>query len=130
VLTVSVHGENNFPFRKQRSRIDVGLPDKTGDNEYVARVRELLPKVIEFAPAVIFYQSGVDGLAGDRLGRLSLTHEGLKERDRTVIELAKFHRIPWVMILGGGYGDPIESTVHAHANTFRTAAELYPQMES
>jgi acetoin utilization deacetylase AcuC-like enzyme len=130
VLTLSVHGENNFPFRKQRSRIDLGLADGTRDDEYLAQVREVLPKVIEFTPDVIFYQSGVDALAGDRLGRLALTHEGLKERDRTVMEAAKLHGIPLVITLGGGYGDPIERTVQAHANTFRQAAALYPQMES
>jgi acetoin utilization deacetylase AcuC-like enzyme len=125
VLTLSVHGENNFPFRKRRSGIDLGLADGTGDDEYLSHVRELLPQVLAFAPDVIFYQSGVDGLAGDRLGRLALTHEGLKERDRAVMEAAKMHGIPLVIALGGGYGDPIECTAEAHANTFRMAAEMY-----
>ena len=78
VLTVSIHGENNFPFRKQRSRIDVALPDGTGDDEYLQHVERLLPEVLAFDPAVIFYQAGVDGLAGDRLGRLALSPEGLQ----------------------------------------------------
>jgi acetoin utilization deacetylase AcuC-like enzyme len=125
VFTLSVHGENNFPFRKQRSGVDLGLADGTGDDEYLAHVRELLPQVLAFAPDVIFYQSGVDGLAGDRLGRLALTHEGLKERDRAVMEAAKMHGIPLVIALGGGYGDPIERTAEAHANTFRMAAKMY-----
>jgi acetoin utilization deacetylase AcuC-like enzyme len=125
VLTLSVHGENNFPFRKQRSRIDVGLPDGTGDDAYLEQVSHLLPKICEFAPEVIFYQSGVDGLLGDRLGRLALTHEGLRQRDRMVLKIAKLHGIPLVITLGGGYSDPIERTAEAHANTFRVAAQIY-----
>ncbi len=125
VLTISIHGENNFPFRKQRSRIDIGLPDGTGDEEYLYHVRCMLPAVLAFSPEVIFYQAGVDGLASDRLGRLALTHEGLGHRDRLVLEGASVHRIPIVITLGGGYSDPIEATAEAHANTFRIAARIY-----
>ena len=128
VLTISIHGENNFPFRKQRSRVDIGLPDGTGDQEYLSRLREVLPGVVDFRPEVLFYQSGVDGLAGDRLGRLALTHAGLGERDRLVFEISRLHRIPVVVTLGGGYADPIARTVEAHANTFRTAAEVLGAM--
>ena len=117
VLTVSLHGANNFPFRKQRSRIDVALADGTGDAEYLRRLREVLPRVTDFRPDVIFYQSGVDGLAGDRLGRLALTLDGLKQRDRLVLEASG--GIPLVITLGGGYAEPIERTAEAHANTFR-----------
>ncbi|HXB70201.1 MAG TPA: histone deacetylase [Candidatus Acidoferrales bacterium] len=124
VLTISVHAENNFPFRKQRSRMDIGLPDGTGDEVYLSRVSDLLPNVVDFRPDVIFYQSGVDGLAGDRLGRLALTHAGLVERDRLVFEISRLHRIPVVVTLGGGYADPITRTVEAHANTFRTAEKV------
>jgi acetoin utilization deacetylase AcuC-like enzyme len=125
VLTVSIHGENNFPFRKQRSRIDIGLPDGIGDAEYLARVKEVLPQVLAFAPEVVFYQSGVDGLAGDRLGRLALTMEGLLARDRMVLAAAKENGIPLVVTLGGGYSNPVERTAEAHANTFRTAVTVY-----
>jgi acetoin utilization deacetylase AcuC-like enzyme len=121
VLTLSMHGENNFPFRKQRSRIDVALADGTGDAEYLHQLQEVLPEVTAFRPEVIFYQSGVDALAGDRLGRLALTLDGLKRRDRLVLEVS--HAIPLVITLGGGYGDPIERTAEAHANTFRQALE-------
>jgi acetoin utilization deacetylase AcuC-like enzyme len=124
VLTLSVHSENNFPFRKQRSRIDIGLPDGTADGEYLGRLRDILPRVAEFRPDVIFYQAGVDPLAGDRLGRLSLTLEGLRERDHAVFTLVKNCTIPLVVTLGGGYGDPIERTAEAHANCFRTAAAV------
>ncbi|MDQ6665991.1 MAG: histone deacetylase [Acidobacteriota bacterium] len=122
VLTVSVHGAHNFPFRKQRSRIDVDLPDGTGDAAYLAALERLLPEVFRFSPEIIFYQSGVDGLATDKLGRLSLTHAGLMERDRMVLARCKKSAIPVVITLGGGYSDPIEPTVEAHANTFRIAA--------
>ncbi len=125
VLTVSLHGENNFPFRKQRSRIDIGLEDGTGDEPYLARLRAAIPAVRDFGPAVVFYQSGVDGLAGDRLGRLALSHRGLQERDRIVFEFTKSAGVPVVVTLGGGYAEPIAETVRAHANTFRTAALVF-----
>jgi acetoin utilization deacetylase AcuC-like enzyme len=125
VLTLSMHGENNFPFRKQRSRIDIALADGTGDAEYLNRLQDVLPKVTAFRPDVIFYQSGVDGLAGDRLGRLALTMEGLQQRDRLVLEASR--GIPLVITLGGGYAEPIERTAQAHANTFRTAAGVTPR---
>ena len=130
VLTLSMHGAGNFPFRKQRSRIDVELPDRTEDPEYLSRLEEVLPRVFDFRPEVIFYQSGVDALAGDKLGRLALTHEGLRERDRMVIGGARSRGIPLVITLGGGYSDPIERTAEAHANTFRTAAEIVSALRS
>lgn len=125
VLTFSMHGRNNFPFRKQRSRIDVDLEDGTADECYLTRLAEALPAVFDFAPDVVFYQSGVDALASDRLGRLSLTHEGLKRRDRMVLERARSYGAPLVVTLGGGYSDPVELTAEAHANTFRMAAEVF-----
>jgi acetoin utilization deacetylase AcuC-like enzyme len=125
VLTVSIHGENNFPFRKQKSSIDIGLADGTGDDEYLTRLHDVLPAIAEFRPEVLFYQSGVDGLAGDRLGRLWLTHEGLRERDNTVCEFARKNGIPLTITLGGGYADPITRTAEAHANTFRAAARWF-----
>jgi acetoin utilization deacetylase AcuC-like enzyme len=126
VLTVSLHGENNFPFRKQPSKIDIGLPDGAGDDEYLSRLRAVLPIVREFRPPVVLYQAGVDGLTGDRLGRLSLSFDGLKERDRMVFDFARSLGIPIVVTLGGGYAAPISRTAEAHANTFRAAAAVYP----
>jgi acetoin utilization deacetylase AcuC-like enzyme len=124
VLTVSIHCENNFPFHKQQSGIDIALPDGTGDDEYLARVREVLPAVAQFRPEIVFYQSGVDGLAGDQLGRLRLSPAGLIERDRTVFTFVRKHAIPLVVTLGGGYSDPIERTVTAHVSTFRAAWDV------
>lgn len=125
VLTLSLHGANNFPFHKQRSRIDVELPDKTGDDDYLRALDSALPCVWEFAPDLVFYLSGVDALESDVLGRLSLTYAGLGARDRRVIGQARKRLIPLVITLGGGYSNPIELTVGAHANTFRVAAETY-----
>ena len=83
MLTLSIHGGNNFPFRKQASRIDISLEDHTEDDEYLEKLAAVLPEVMRFNPGLVFYQSGVDGLHEDRLGRLDLTHEGLRLRDRT-----------------------------------------------
>jgi acetoin utilization deacetylase AcuC-like enzyme len=121
-LTISLHGGNNFPFRKQRSTIDVALPDGTRDHEYLVALENVLPPVREFQPDLLLYQSGVDALAGDRLGRLSLTHGGLLERDRKVVGFAHKLGVPLAITLGGGYAQPIEDTVCAHATTFRVAA--------
>ena len=124
VLTLSLHGAHNFPFRKQRSRIDVELADQTGDADYLRALDSALPRVWEFAPDLVFYLSGVDALSSDVLGRLSLTYAGLEARDRRVIGAARKQRIPIVITLGGGYSNPIEQTVQAHASTFRTAREV------
>lgn len=124
VLTTSVHCRANFPFRKQRSKIDIELEDATGDDEYLQVVEDLLPRIADFKPEILFYQSGVDSLATDALGRLSLSHAGLKQRDRRVCTFAKEIGVPLVITLGGGYSKPIEHTALAHANTFRVAAEV------
>jgi acetoin utilization deacetylase AcuC-like enzyme len=123
--TLSIHGRNNFPFHKQQSTIDIELDDGTCDEEYLERVAEALPPLLAFAPDIIFYQSGVDALAGDTLGRLSLTPEGMSARDQLVLE-ATAH-LPLVITLGGGYSKPIEHTVDAHEQCFTLAAQLRNQ---
>ena len=127
VLTVSLHGANNFPFRKQRSRIDIAFPDGTGDDPYLRALSGALDQIVNFTPEIIFYQSGVDGLQGDRLGRLRLSLEGLARRDRMVFEMCALHRFPLVLTLGGGYADPIARTVEAHAATYRAALRSFHQ---
>jgi len=124
VLTISLHGAHNFPFHKQRSSIDIELADGVEDGAYLETLAGVLPRVPAFAPDLVFYLSGVDALAGDALGRLALTHAGLAERDRRVISLCRGHSLPLVITLGGGYSNPIEATVEAHANTFRLARAL------
>ena len=128
VFTLSLHGRKNFPFRKQRSRLDVELEDATGDDEYLAALDSAMNAVLEWKPQVLFFQSGVDALACDRLGRLAMTHEGLRRRDRMVLSRCRQSGIPAVVTLGGGYGDPIEATVEAHANTYRVAFEIFGDM--
>ena len=123
VLTLSLHGANNFPFRKQRSTMDVAFEDGTGDDEWLAGLAAVLPSVAEFRPEIIFYQSGVDGLREDKLGRLALTLGGLQQRDQLVFKTIQDIGVPVVITLGGGYSEPIECTVAAHAQTFRLATQ-------
>lgn len=125
VFTVSIHGANNFPFRKQRSRIDLELPDGTRDEYYLSSLERILRAVTDCEPQVVFYQSGVDGLEGDRLGRLSLTPKGLLRRDQMVLEFTNEKNIPVVVTLGGGYSEPPGRTATVHAGTFRTASEVF-----
>ena len=121
VLTLSLHCKANFPLRKQQSVIDVELEAGVGDEEYLRELEQILPRVWEFEPKIVYYQSGVDGLAADRLGRLKLTHAGLGERDRMVMRGVRELGVPFVITIGGGYSEPIELTAEAHANTFRVA---------
>jgi len=125
VFTLSIHGARNFPLRKQRSVLDVELPDATSDDVYLQALRPALQRVWDFGPELILFQSGVDALATDRLGRLSLSQSGLARRDTAVIEHAHRCSIPLVVTLGGGYSDPIEQTVSAHTQTFLQAADVY-----
>jgi acetoin utilization deacetylase AcuC-like enzyme len=103
----------------------VELPDETGDEEYLSALDLVLPRVLDFAPEIVFYLSGVDGLESDVFGRLALTHEGLKARDFRVIGACFANQLPLVITLGGGYSKPIDLIAEAHANTFRVAAEIY-----
>ncbi len=125
VLTISVHCRTNFPFRKQQSKVDVELEDGVQDEQYLRVLDDLFAKIRDFRPEILYFQSGVDGLASDALGRLSLSHAGLRERDYKVLSFARSNHIPLVITLGGGYSKPIEHTAVAHANTFRVAAEIF-----
>ncbi len=125
VFTLSIHGESNFPFRKKQSRLDVPLSDGVEDAEYLDRLDEVLPAAFGFRPDIVFYQSGVDPLATDALGRLSLTPQGLVERDRMVFKAARRFGAPFVLTSGGGYSRPIELSAHAHAGTYRTAWQMF-----
>jgi len=126
VFTFSMHGAKNFPLRKEQSDLDIGLPDKTEDKFYLKTLYETLPKLIdEVQPDFIFYLSGVDVLATDKLGRLGMTLMGCKQRDRFVLETCFRHQIPVAVSMGGGYSEKIAHIVEAHANTFRLAQEIY-----
>jgi acetoin utilization deacetylase AcuC-like enzyme len=124
VFTFSIHCESNYPLRKMPGSRDVGLPDGTADDAYLARLEEELERIWEaFRPQMVFYQAGVDPLAGDRLGRLALSREGLRRRDAAVIRRCLATEVPVVILMGGGYAARPEETVEAHAETIRVARE-------
>ena len=125
VFTLSIHAAKNFPFRKQKSTLDVELPDETEDDSYLAALIPALGQVWAFRPQLILFQAGVDTLSIDRLGHLCLTEQGLTLRNRLVITQAYKLGIPLVITLGGGYSEPIIHTVRAHAQTFENAAEVF-----
>jgi acetoin utilization deacetylase AcuC-like enzyme len=124
IATFSVHAEKNFPVRKARSNIDLGLPDGTKDAAYMTVLRNHLPKFLDgFAPDFVFYQAGVDPHEGDKLGRLALTSEGLLERDRFVINEARSRNVPVASALGGGYGDDQREVAARHARSMIAMAQ-------
>jgi len=126
VFTFSMHGAKNYPFRKEASHLDIGLPDGTEDKAYLKILFNILPRVIDqHRPELIFYQAGVDILTTDRLGRLSVSREGCRKRDKYVMEICKKNKIPLVVTMGGGYSPQLSHIIEAHANTFRTATEVY-----
>ena len=125
VFTFSMHGANNYPLQKETSDLDVGLPDFTNDEFYLSTLEVNLKNLIQrVEPDFIFFQSGVDILNTDKLGRLGVSKAGCKTRDRIVLESAKHNRIPIVVSMGGGYSDFLD-VVDAHANTYRVAQEIF-----
>lgn len=126
VFTFSMHGKKNYPLHKEFSDLDIELEDGTSDEQYLSILSEQLPKLIEYQkPEIIFFQSGVDVLESDKLGRLALTIQGCRERDRLVFDQSKKAGIPVVATMGGGYSERIADIVEAHANTFRLAASMW-----
>lgn len=125
VYILSLHGAKNYPFRKIPSTVDVDLPDDTGDADFLAALTRELPHVVAFKPDIVLYQAGVDPLKEDTLGRLSLSKQGLAERDSIVFSTFKHHGIPVSVAMGGGYAQPIELTVAAHIQTYRILKNVY-----
>lgn len=126
VFTFSMHGKSNYPFKKEQSHLDIALPDGTGDEAYLRILSETLPGLIdEQKPDFIFYLSGVDILATDKLGKLGCTINGCRERDAFVFKIALKHNIPLQCSMGGGYSPDIKTIIEAHANTYRVAANLF-----
>lgn len=126
VYTFSMHGAKNYPLRKEESNLDLGLPDGADDAFYLKLLRETLPRLLdEVQPDFIFYIAGADVLATDKLGRLSLSISGCRDRDRIVLSACKTHRIPVAVTMGGGYSDRLALIIEAHANTYRLASELF-----
>jgi len=126
VFTLSVHGEKNFPFRKETSDLDVGLPDGCTDEPYLSALHHAL-EVLQnrFDPHLVVYLAGADPHEGDRLGRLKLTTDGMQARDRVVMDWSWQRRLPVVMCMGGGYGHDIETTVQVQMQTWQVALEYW-----
>jgi acetoin utilization deacetylase AcuC-like enzyme len=123
VFTFSMHGTRNYPFKKVPGSLDIELADATGDDEYLSLLAEALPRVIAAAhPDLIVYLAGADPHEHDRLGRLSLTFDGLARRDSIVLEHCREVGLPVAVVIAGGYGIPIEDTVRVHVTTARIAA--------
>lgn len=126
IFTFSMHGKGNYPFKKEKSDLDIALADNTKDDEYLFVLTKTLPELInKVKPDFIFYLCGVDVIEGDKLGRLALTMNGCKERDLFVLETCKKHEIPVQCSMGGGYSKDIKIIIEAHANTFRLAQDIY-----
>ena len=126
VFTFSMHGKGNYPFKKERSDHDIELEDGTGDKAYLEKLKSILPDLIDkVQPDFIFYLSGVDILETDKLGRLSCSIKGCKERDRFVLQTCHDLQIPVECSMGGGYSKDIKLIIEAHANTYRIAQEIY-----
>ena len=126
VFTFSMHGAGNYPMHKERSDLDIALPDGADVAAYLSALGAHWPRLLdEVKPDVVFYQCGVDILQGDKLGRLGVTEAGCKERDRQILRRSHANDVPVVCAMGGGYSPDIWQIVEAHCNTFRIAADLW-----
>ncbi len=124
VLTFSIHGEKNFPFKKETSDLDVSLPDGCLDEAYLAALDKALIDIEDFSADIIFFQAGCDPLQEDRLGKLSLTRSGLQQRNARILALMEKWNVPLVIFMGGGYAEPIDVSVQCHADVYVQAAGI------
>ena len=125
VFTFSMHGKKNYPFKKEKSDLDIELKDNTSDVEYLNILKNILPRLInKFKPEFIFYLAGVDVIQTDKLGRLSLSIKGCEKRDEIVFSMCKKEKIPIQCSMGGGYSENIDTIVDAHLNTFKIAKKI------
>ncbi|MDN5205323.1 histone deacetylase [Fulvivirgaceae bacterium BMA10] len=126
VFTFSMHGDKNYPLHKEKSDLDIPLPDFTDDVTYLDLLEKNMAVLFErVQPDFVFYQSGVDVLETDKLGRIALSIDGCKKRDHLVLSSCLNNEVPIVVSMGGGYSEKITNIVEAHANTFRLAQELF-----
>jgi len=130
VFTFSVHGAKNYPLFKQRSSLDVELPDGTSDDEYFETLARHLPRAFEHAPDLVFYLGGADPYAGDKLGRLSLSIGGLRARDELVLRECRARGVPVATVMSGGYAADINDTVEIHCNTIRAVKHVFDGVQS
>jgi acetoin utilization deacetylase AcuC-like enzyme len=126
VFTFSMHGQKNYPFKKEISDWDIALEDKTNDEIYLNILNDTLPRLFDLVnPDFVFYLSGVDVLATDQLGRLGMSIQGCKQRDQMVLEHCQKHSLATQCSMGGGYSKDIKLIIEAHANTYRVAQQIY-----
>jgi acetoin utilization deacetylase AcuC-like enzyme len=126
VFTFSMHGKDNYPLKKEQSDWDITLPTGTDDTTYLSLLEEALPKLFgRQRPQIVFYQSGVDVLATDKLGKLSLTKAGCRRRDELVFEACSNYQAPVVTTMGGGYSERMADIVDAHCNTVEAALKIF-----
>ena len=131
VFTLSLHGQKNFPFRKEPSDLDIDLPDGCRDDAYLEALERALDELERrFEPGLVIYLAGADPHEGDRLGRLKLSWDGLEARDRRVFDWAWQRRVPVAFAMAGGYGHRLEDTVQVQSNTFRVAAESWARWQN
>lgn len=131
VFTLSLHGEKNFPFRKESSDLDVALPDGCGDEPYLQALEAALEELLHrFEPGLVIYLAGADPFEGDRLGRLKLSRDGLEARDRRVFDWCWQRRIPLALAMAGGYGVKIEETVQVQLTTYRVALDYWQRWQT
>jgi len=124
-FTFSMHGANNYPLFKAESSLDVELPDRTPDAEYLETLAHHLPAVFASDPEIVFYLAGADPYKGDKLGRLALSIDGLRNRDAYVLRECYEREIPVVTVMSGGYGKDINDTIEIHCNTIRVVKEVF-----
>lgn len=126
VYTFSMHGKHNYPFHKEKSDLDIALPDGTNDAQYLSLLEHSLTRILDNEkPDFAFYLSGVDILSTDKFGKLKVSMEGCKQRDKHVFEQLKQRNIPCCVAMGGGYSPDIRMIVEAHCNTFRAATDIF-----
>ena len=124
VFTFSIHDQHNYPVFKPRGSLDVGLPAGTGDQAYLAHVRQALPLVLAHQPDLVFYLAGADPYKDDQLGHTKLTKDGLKQRDRLVLSAVREAAVPTVIVLAGGYARQLIDTVDIHVSTVEAALAI------
>ena len=127
-LTISVHCQENFPFRKSTSDHDLPISTDATNDEYLAKIKHAIALATEFNPDIILYQAGVDGLVTDSLGKLNLTRDAMQQRNRMVFDISLKHSIPTVVFMGGGYSKPISRTIDAFTDLFVDAALVNGKM--